>query len=81
MDYKRVFEDEGFIYELTVKPTADASLQHQASKEELYRCAWAITGKETHLTREVNVTDDECEVIYYHSVEAAVRGAKEFLNI
>lgn len=81
MDYKQVFEDEGFIYQLTVKPSVEAEIPQAQSIYERYSCSWAITGKQTNLTREVKVTDDECEIIVYHTIEAAVAGARDFLSI
>jgi hypothetical protein len=82
MNYKEKFEDEGFVYELTVQPSSEAQDDlHTYSQQDGYCCQWSITRKETHLKREVAVTNDECEVIVYTTIEAAVRGAKEFLSI
>lgn len=81
MDYKQTFEDEGFIYQLTVKPSAESeTLRVQPAGGE-YSCIWVITGKETNLTREIKVTNNECEIIVYQTVEAAVEGARDFLSI
>jgi hypothetical protein len=81
MNYMERFEDEGFVYELTVKPSAVVENLHTYSQGDGYCCRWTITGKQNHLTRELSVTDDECEVIVYNTIEAAVQGARDFLSI
>jgi hypothetical protein len=81
MNHKERFEDEGFVYELVVKTSAGNQNLHTYSQGAGYYCQWIIKGKQKHLTREVAVTDDACEVIIYPTVEAAVRGAKDFLSI
>jgi hypothetical protein len=82
MNYHHKFEDEGFVYELSVRPSAEKRENlYTISQGNGFFCRWLITGKQTQVVREVSVTDDACEVIVFHSVEAAVRGAKEFLNI
>jgi hypothetical protein len=82
MAYRKKFEDEGFVYELTVQPSAeDKEHLYTVSQGDGYFCQWMIKGKETPVVREVVVTDDNCEVIVFHSVEAAVKGAKDFLSI
>lgn len=80
MNHKEKFEDEGFVYELTVQPVASNRYDlHTYSHRNGYYCQWAITGKQSHQLREVAVTDDECEIIVYTTIEAAVKGAREFL--
>ena len=81
MDYKQTFEDDGFIYQLTVQPSAESEIRHVQPALGGYSCSWAITGKETNLTREIKVTNNECEIIVYQTVEAAVEGARDFLSI
>ena len=81
MQFRERFEDEGFVYELTVKPAIESQIQPPTFSQDNYSCKWAITRKESNLTREVLVTDDECELIVYHSVEDAVKGARDFLSI
>lgn len=82
MNYKEKFEDEGFVYELTVQPATTAKQDLRVySQDKGYYCEWAIIAKQGNALNEVAVTDDECEVIVYSSVEAAVRGAKEFLSL
>lgn len=82
MNYKETFEDEGFVYELTVQPAGDENEDLRIySQSNGFYCQWAITAKENNRMSEVAVTDDECEVIVYATLEAAVRGAKEFLSI
>jgi hypothetical protein len=53
----------------------------RAISGEGYFSCWRIKHKQKHIIWEVAVTDDACEVIVYTSVEAAVRGAKDFLSI
>ena len=79
MQFRERFEDEGFVYELTVKPATEDEIE--PTTQDNYSCKWAITRKKSNLTREVLVTDDECELIVYHSVEEAVKGARDFLSI
>jgi hypothetical protein len=82
MNHKQKFEDEGFVYELTVQPVAGKREDlHTYSQGNGYYCQWVITGKQNHLLREVAVTDDECEIIVYTTIEAAVKGAREFLSL
>lgn len=82
MNYKEKFEDEGFVYELVIQPSSEEPADlHTFSQGDGYYCQWIITGKQSHLQREVAVTDDDCEVIVYNTIEAAVKGAKEFLCI
>jgi hypothetical protein len=82
MNYKEKFEDDGFIYELTVQATDEQREDlFTYSQGSGYCCGWIITGKQNNLTRELSVTNDDCEVIVYHTVEAAVKGAKDFLSI
>ena len=82
MDHKEKFEDEGFVYELTVQPSTSRKEDlHTSSQGSGYCCQWTIIGKQNRLAREVAVTDDDCEVIVYTTVEAAVKGAREFLSL
>jgi hypothetical protein len=82
MNHKEKFEDEGFVYELTIKPSAVKQENlHTDSQGSGYFCQWTILEKQKHFKQEVAVTDDECEVIVYSTIEAAVRGAKDFLSI
>jgi hypothetical protein len=82
MNYKERFEDDGFVYELSVKSSEEKneSLYTQSQGEGYFSC-WQVKHKRNHIIREVTVTNDACEVIVYTSVEAAVRGAKDFLSI
>lgn len=80
MSHQEKFEDEGFVYELTVQPAANRKEDlHTFSQSGGYYCQWIITAKQDSLIREVAVTDDDCKVIVYTTVEAAVKGAREFL--
>lgn len=82
MKYRERFEDDGFVYELAVQPSHNKEADlHTYSQGEGYLCQWTITGKQNYKKHEVVVTDDECEVIVYHSIEAAITGAREFLSI
>ena len=82
MNYRQKFEDEGFVYELTVQPSAEKREHlYTISQGKGFFCHWIITVKESQVVREVSVTDDDCEVIVFASVEAAVKGAKEFLDL
>lgn len=83
MSYQEKFEDEGFVYELNIQPSAE-------KREHLYTISqgngffgrWIIRGKQSpHVVRELSVTDEDCEVIVFQSVEAAVRGSKKFLDL
>lgn len=82
MNHRETFEDEGFVYELNVE-SANPEIDriHTVSQGDGFYCQWLITGKESHQVREVAVTDDNCDIIVFTSVEAAVRGARAFLNI
>jgi hypothetical protein len=82
MNYKKTFEDDVFVYELTVQPSPDETNEQLTFFQgDGYYCQWTIKGKKTNVTRQVAVTDDDCEVIVYNTVEAAVKGAREFLSI
>lgn len=82
MNHQEKFEDEGFVYELTVQPAANRKESlHTFSQGNGYYCQWMITAKQDSLVSEVAVTDDDCEVIVYTTVEAAVKGAREFLGL
>ena len=82
MSYQQKFEDDGFVYELTVQPSAEKREHlYTISQGEGFFCRWVITVKQSQIVREVSVTDDDCEVIVFSSVEAAIKGAKEFLSL
>jgi hypothetical protein len=82
MNYQARFEDEGFVYQLKVRPADEKrSNLYTDSQGAGYYCRWTIEEKNRRFSNEVTVTDDACEVIVYSSVEAAVRGAKDFLSI
>jgi hypothetical protein len=82
MRYKEKFEDDGFVYELRVQPAAACEVDlHTTSQGEGYFCEWTITEKKKKSTNEVAVTNDDCEMIVFHSVEAAVSGARAFLSL
>lgn len=82
MNYKERFEDDGFVYELSVQPSVEKNESlHMQSQGEGYFSCWQIKHKRNQIIREVNVTDDACEIIVYTSVEAAVHGAKDFLSL
>ncbi len=82
MDYQEKFEDERFVYELKVQST-DVRKHHlfTLSQGDGFFGQWNIFHKGEQQHHLVNVTDDECEIIVYSSVEAAVQGAHEFLNV
>jgi hypothetical protein len=82
MKYSEKFEDEGFVYELSVRPTlTDEGDLHVFSQGSGYLCEWTITAKQNYTINEVVVTDDRCDAIVYNTVEAAIKGAKEFLAL
>lgn len=82
MKYVERFEDEGFVYELNVE-AASPNNQHlyTFSQGEGYQCRWEIARKHEEFHNVVAVTDDQCEVIIFDSVESAIRGAKDFLSL
>lgn len=75
------FEDEGFVYELSVKASTREKDLHTISQGDGFCCVWTITGKEDHQVNQIKVTDDECETVVYHSLEAAVKGARDFISL
>jgi hypothetical protein len=82
MRYVEKFEDDGFLYELNVEPSpGNSSHLYTYSQGEGFYCKWNIIEKNHHQENVVSVTDDECELIIFDSVESAIRGAKDFLNI
>lgn len=82
MRHVETFEDEGFVYQLSVEVSNPES-QHlyTCSQGEGYQCRWDIMEKKQNVHDIVAVTDDQCEIIIFDSVESAVRGAKDFLSI
>jgi hypothetical protein len=82
MKYVEVIEDEGFVYELKVEPSLpDSPHLFTRSQGQGYQCRWDIIQKNQDQHNVVAVTDDQCEVIVFDSVESAIKGAKEFLSI
>jgi hypothetical protein len=82
MNYVEQFEDEGFLYKLSVDPSPknDRHL-HTYSQGDGYYCRWNIIEKSQHAITTLPVTDDQCEVIIFDSVKSAVEGARKFLSI
>lgn len=83
MKYVEKFEDEGFVYELNVEPSNE-NIQHHLytySQGAGFYCRWNIIGKTKQQANVVSVTDDECELIIFDSVESAIKGAKAFLDL
>lgn len=76
------FEDEGFVYELKVE-AANRNNQHlyTYSQGDGFQCRWDIERKDQDLHDSIVVTDDQCEVIIFDSLESAIRGAKDFLSL
>ncbi|HEY0741318.1 MAG TPA: hypothetical protein VGD40_07650 [Chryseosolibacter sp.] len=82
MKYVEKFEDDGFVYELSVSPSSDNNPHiYTASQGFGYYCRWNIVEKNHAKRNVVSVTDDDCELIIFESVESAVKGAKAFLNL
>jgi hypothetical protein len=82
MKYVEKFEDEGFVYELNVEPSSQHNSHlYTYSQGSGFYCRWNIVGKNQHQESVVSVTDDECELIIFDSVESAIKGAKDFLSI
>jgi hypothetical protein len=82
MKYVEKFEDEGFVYELNVEAVSQSSSHlYTISQGSGYQCRWDIAQKDKEHHNIVSVTDDQCEVIIFDSVESAIKGAKAFLSI
>jgi hypothetical protein len=82
MKYVEKFEDEGFVYELSVEPSNENTAHlYTFSQGSGYYCRWNIIEKNHHKENVVSVTDDECELIIFDSVESAIKGAKDFLSM
>ena len=82
MRYSEKFEDEGFVYELSVEPSNENNSHlYTHSQGSGFYCRWNIIEKNHRHENIVSVTDDECERIIFDSVESAVKGAKDFLSI
>jgi hypothetical protein len=80
MKYVEKFEDEGFVYELNVEPSIENSSHlYTYSQGSGFHCRWNIMEKNQQHMNVVSVTDDECEIIIFDSVESAIKGAKDFL--
>lgn len=81
MKYVEVFEDEGFVYELKVEASRpDSPHLFTTSQGQGYQCRWDIVQKNLDQHNVVAVTDDQCEIIIFDSLESAIKGAKEFLS-
>lgn len=82
MKYVEKFEDERFVYELNVEAAGENSSHlYTFSQGHGFQCRWEIVNKNQEHHSVVAVTDDQCEVIIFDSVESAIKGAKEFLCI
>jgi hypothetical protein len=82
MNYVEKFEDDGFVYELSVEPARhDHPHLFTFSQGEGFYGRWYIVEKMRQEKSVIPVTDDQCEVIVFDSVESAVRGAKDFLSM
>jgi hypothetical protein len=82
MNYVEKFEDDGFSYELSVEPARhDHPHLFTFSQGEGYYCRWNIVDKGHQEKSTISVTDDQCELIVFDSVESAVKGAKDFLSM
>lgn len=82
MKYVEKFEDEGFVYELSVEPARGESPHlFTYSQGKGFRCSWDIVKKDEPYHDIISVTDDQCEVIIFDSVESAIKGAKDFLSM
>ncbi len=82
MKYVEKFEDDGFVYELNVEPSNENHPHlYTYSQGPGYYCRWNIVGKSPEHKSVLAVTDDQCEVIIFHSLESAIKGAKDFLGM
>lgn len=81
MKYKRTFEAEGVIYELVVQDGAVKGEDLHTYSKEGFWCRWSIIAKEGKVTGDLPVTNDECEVIVFKSLDEAVTGARKFLSL
>lgn len=82
MKYVEKFEDDGFVYELNVS-RSNENHPHlfTDSQGAGYYCRWNIVEKHRDEKNVVSVTDDDCELIIFESVESAIKGAKDFLAL
>jgi hypothetical protein len=82
MRYVEQFEDEGFVYKLSVEPSPkNTNHLYTYSQGQGFYCRWQIIQKSPSGASTIAVTDDQCEVIIYDSVESAITGARAFLNL
>jgi hypothetical protein len=82
MSYIEQFEDEGFLYKLSVEPSPRNNRHlFTYSQGNGYYCCWNIIQKSRQGTTTLPVTDDQCEVIIFDSMESAITGAKQFLSM
>ena len=81
MMYKRTFESEGILYELVIQDAGTRPDDVHTYTVEGFWCQWSITGKQGHVTKELPVTNDECEVIIFSSLDEAVNGARQFISL
>jgi hypothetical protein len=82
MKYLEQFEDDGFVYHLSIEPslTNDKHL-YTFSQGKGFYCCWSIVEKSQSQQQSLAVTDDQCEVIIFSSLESAIKGAKDFLGL
>jgi hypothetical protein len=82
MKYVEKFEDDRFVYELSVERSKENNPHlFTFSQGPGFYCRWTIHGKDYNQEARIAVTDDNCELIIFDSVESAVKGAKAFLSM
>jgi hypothetical protein len=80
MNYQESFEDDGFFYTLTIEATeANEEKLYVSSQGKGYRCTWVINSKTGLHENKLMVTDDNCHVLVYQSIEAARSAATRFI--
>ena len=80
-DYTRRFVQHGLLYEVKIRPSKAKVDDLHTYSQNGYWCSVMIIDQNGFTAGKLPVTDDDCGVIVYPTVEAAENGAKKFLSI
>lgn len=80
-NHTRRFVEQDFVYEVKIAKSKSKTNDLHTYSQDGFWCRVAILDQHGSTTGELSVTDDNCEVIVYPTIEAAESGAKKFLSI
>lgn len=80
-NYTRRFVEHNFVYEVKITTSKSKANDLHTYSQDGFWCSVMILDEDGSAAGELSVTDDNCEVIVYPTVEAAETGARKFLSI